>query len=67
MQEIKTKDVTVKLLASMPESGFDSPMAERLEARYKHYVGTSTKPGTLTVGSHSLNEFYAFAKELFRL
>ena len=60
-------EATDKLLESMSVSEFDSPMANKLEARYKQYVATSATAGTLTSGSRRLFEFYAFAKELFNL
>ena len=54
-----------KLLASMPASEFDSPMAARLEASFRSRVATSATAGTLSAGSRRFYEFLAFAKELF--
>ena len=62
----KAATATDKLLASMQDSEFDSPMSDRLEGRYRQYVATSATPQTLTSGSRRLHEFLVFAKELFR-
>lgn len=51
----------------MPKTEFDSPMASRLESRYRNYVATSATAQTLTSGSRRFYEFLVFAKELFRL
>ena len=55
-----------KLLASMPPSEFDSPMASRLEESFRSRVATSATAGALASGSRRFYEFLVFAKELFR-
>ena len=49
----------------MPATEFDSPLAERLEGRFRQYVATAATSQTLASGSRRLYEFLAFARELF--
>ena len=52
------------LIASMPPSEFDSPMAAKLEQDFQSYVATSATPSTLAAGCRRLDDFFAFAMAL---
>ena len=52
------------LLASMPPSEFDSPLAKRLEKSFEGYVATSATPHTLSARSRRLDHFFTFARVL---
>ena len=52
------------LLASMPPSEFDSPLAKRLEKSFEGYVATSATPHTLSARSRRLDDFFTFARVL---
>ena len=59
--------VVDSLLSNMATSEFNSPMAQRLESRYRTYVGTYATPGTISANVRRLDEFLAFGKLLFSL
>ena len=65
VRALKAGPAADRLLSSMLASEFDSPLTQRLESRFRHYVATSATAQTLSSGSRRLAEFLAFARELF--
>ena len=63
----KSADEVETLVASMPKSEFDSPLAQRLEHRFKFYVATSAAHGTLASNNRRLQQFLQFGHSLFCL
>ena len=56
-----------KLLASMPRSEFDSPMATRLEGRYEYYVANYARISTIKSNVRRIDDFLAFGHQLFSM
>ena len=64
---VKVAPVVQSLLAHMPPSEFDSPLAANLEASYMRHVATYATEGTLKANVRRVDEFLEFGRLLFSL